>query len=612
MKILHLLSQNELTGAEVYSAELVSEQIKSGHAVYQISNAFYRKTAAKQISLPVETKTLYEFIKSVFQLRKFLKTENIQVIHAHSRAASKLAHLARVGLKIGYVSTIHGRQHISISKKMNNIYGDFLIPVCANISKQLTCEFKYNHRKIKAIENGIDFKKFNFQKSDLRPVYGQSELLKIAVIGRDTGPKKNRTEVFISGFSKTLDSKKIKYRFSVIGGNKNNFKIDNPHVEFINNSVQLNSEIYHKYNLICGSGRVCIEALSSGVPIIAFGEALYGGLVTAENYHELKLSNFGDIGNDFKLPKFNETQATSDLVNFLNIKSIHLENLSNLCSADFNLSVVAKKIQRIYEGAYFSRHVQNWIPILMYHKIPDQELLGPHKIFVVKDNFKKHLQFFKQMGFQTLTFNDLSEFRRGNRDFSMFPKKPLILTFDDGYRDNISNADPLLKKYGFNAQVFLLANPDLDSNTWDQWAENNPMGPISEKHYLISGTERNHWPQSNFVIGSHGINHQKMTEMNFEQKIYELSESKKYLENEFQQPINVFAFTYGLTDLDCAQACEKAGYEYGLNTDTGGLSIEENPYSIFRVNIFPHENFLSLYKKTSKWYRKYYFFKRGI
>ena len=148
MNILHLLSQNQLTGAEVYAVSLIEKQIQKKHTVFQVSNGFFCETLARKIELPVETKSIFNFISSAVALRKILIEKNIQVIHAHSRAASKLASWARAGLKIGYISTVHGRQHVSISKKINNIYGDFVIPVCANIQNQLADEFKYNSRRI--------------------------------------------------------------------------------------------------------------------------------------------------------------------------------------------------------------------------------------------------------------------------------------------------------------------------------------------------------------------------------------------------------------------------------------------------------------------------------
>jgi hypothetical protein len=53
------------------------------------------------------------------------------------------------------------------------------------------------------------------------------------------------------------------------------------------------------------------------------------------------------------------------------------------------------------------------------------------------------------------------------------------------------------------------------------------------------------------------------------------------------------------------------GYDFAVNTDSGGLHHEENPYAIFRINIFPEDGPAQLRKKTSSWYRKYFYLKRG-
>ena len=53
---------------------------------------------------------------------------------------------------------------------------------------------------------------------------------------------------------------------------------------------------------------------------------------------------------------------------------------------------------RIYESAFFLKHYSKWIPTLMYHKIPDQEIKSQHKIYVTRENFEKHLNFYKKLG----------------------------------------------------------------------------------------------------------------------------------------------------------------------------------------------------------------------
>ena len=122
--------------------------------------------------------------------------------------------------------------------------------------------------------------------------------------------------------------------------------------------------------------------------------------------------------------------------------------------------------------------------------------------------------------------------------------------------------------------------------------------------------DRLKWNESAFEIGSHGFSHQKITQMSEAEARLELRKSKQDLENEFKKNIPVYAFTYGDTSLEAAKWALEEGYDYAVNTDTGGQLLEEDPYRIFRVNIFPNESFFSLFKKTSSWYRTYYFRKR--
>ncbi len=593
MNIIHLLSQNHLTGSEVYAATLTDAQTKKGHQVYQVSNGFFYETKAECHPLEVETKSRLRFIKNVFWLRRFLKQKQIHVIHTHSRAAAKLAYWARSGLNVGIVSSVHGQQHSSVSKKLFNQYGDFLIAVCENIKRHLVSDFKYEPRRIRVIRNAIDDVAFAYAPRTHGPY------VKIAIIGRTTGPKKERTQQVVNALFRT----NLAYQITLVGG----------HVDDLQLSQELKSKMtevhipsltsadYRQYDLVIGAGRVCMEALFSGVPTIAFGEADYVGLIRVENLSAALLSNFGDINLKSHGPILNLAQFKHDLGS--SIKSDELQVLSARARAEFSLSSVSKKIERLYESAYFIRNYSNWIPTLMYHKIPAETIESRHRIFVTKKNFEKHLRFYRARGFKTLTFTDLAKYRTGEKPFSEFPRKPLILTFDDGYRDNLENASPLLQKYKFRAQLFLLANKDIQDNEWDFDASEAP-------HQIVSGEERKHWLESAFEIGSHGFNHEKITKMNDAQAYSELHDSKVSLENELGIKVNCFAFTYGDTTLRASELALDAGYDYAVNTDTGGLLMEESPYQIFRVNIFPEDSKWTLWKKTSAWYRNYYFRKR--
>ncbi len=89
------------------------------------------------------------------------------------------------------------------------------------------------------------------------------------------------------------------------------------------------------------------------------------------------------------------------------------------------------------------------IPVLMYHAI-GEEPWGIESLFVRPEDFEAQLQYLTDNGFDPIWFSDLSHIE----DYD----KPVILTFDDGYANNCTEAFPLLRKYGVKATVFVITS----------------------------------------------------------------------------------------------------------------------------------------------------------
>lgn len=612
MRILQLLSQMQPTGAEAYAITLANWLTDHGHEVFIISDRIHVKTRQPYIPLAVHDKSTTIRIQSTFFLRKFLKENQIQVIHCHSRAAARLAYWATKGTKVAVVSTIHGRQPISLSKKLLDIYGEKSICICENLATKLTTKLRMNQRKMRLIRNPVDSKKLSFID---QPCPEQ----KIAWIGRFTGPKGERAQEFIEKTAPELLQKFPNLYIEVIGGNPQllgNKTLDlvstlqakyqnrvhvHTHLENLDNELE-------KFQLVLGAGRIAISSLMRGLPTYAIGEYSAEGLITVTNLDQVMASNFGDIGCDGKATiPIDFNKVTQELIGFLEnpkvLSTTERHGVRNVVLRNYDQEIVCKKIYNTYKSAYFLKNHSEHIPVLMYHKIPDQNIQTQHRIFVTKSTFESHLQYFKAKGFTTLTFKDLEEYRSGEKNFTNFPKKPLVLTFDDGYVDNLTNAAPLLKKFDMKAVIFLLADHSLQSNSWDADGK-EPLQP------LMSLEQKKQLLDFNYEIGSHGFRHAKITEMTEAEAQQELLNSKIQLEKDFG-PISTYAYAYGLTTPRAAELAEEVGYDFAVNTDSGGLNHEENPYAIFRINIFPEDGPAQLRKKTATWYRKYFFIKRG-
>lgn len=88
--------------------------------------------------------------------------------------------------------------------------------------------------------------------------------------------------------------------------------------------------------------------------------------------------------------------------------------------------------------------IQPYVNVLMYHRI-DNSQYNPWKIITSPENFDEHMRFLKSH-YPILRFED---------DFANIERPSVVVTFDDGYRDNLFNALPVLEKYGIPATVFV-------------------------------------------------------------------------------------------------------------------------------------------------------------
>jgi len=609
LKILHVFSSDFFAGSAAYTVSLSEKQASEGHQVYMITDTEGLSDKIPCIQLPVSKRSLLQRFRNILFLKKFILGNQIDIVHAHSRAASWIAYFSVLGTKTALVSTIHGRQVIHSSLKKNDVFGERIIGICPNLITHLKNEIHFDPNKLVFIPNGYDMEdlqKFKRSRKDDKII--------ISFIGRFNGPKGENIARLVTDVFPILLKEYPSLIIQLIGGEwecftpegKNAFqqlkikygeRIQSP--GFIKNVHQLMTDS----DLILGAGRVAVEGLLHGIPVFALGEACSHGILTQSNIHSAISSNFGDI-LPFKASIQIDTQEILiEFQYFLENRKEFQLNLSSLIEIyDFNH--VYPKIINVYRSALMRKACQGSIPILMYHKIPDAPIDSQHQIFVAKKKFEKHLKFFKFRGLTAITFKDYLVFVNGDRPIHEFPKKPFILTFDDGYEDNYRNMLPLTQKYGFKGVMFLLGDFAITKNNWDD--KESP-----ETNQLMSYDQKKKFVDSGWEIGAHTISHCDLTNLSNNQAQIEIERSKIILEEKLQTEIVSFAYPYGNYNEEIKAMVEKSGFKFGISTDSGGMVIEDDRFAVFRVNMFPGENLFQLYKKTSSWYRSYYFRRRG-
>jgi peptidoglycan/xylan/chitin deacetylase (PgdA/CDA1 family) len=126
------------------------------------------------------------------------------------------------------------------------------------------------------------------------------------------------------------------------------------------------------------------------------------------------------------------------------------------------------------------------VPILMYHYIsiaPEDADIYRKDLSVAPEDFRAQMQYLADNGYTPIDLYDLSRAITNKMDL---PPKPIIITIDDGYRDNYHNGFPILKELGFKATIFLptdfLDRGDPGYMTWDMVHEMSAAGIRFEPH----------------------------------------------------------------------------------------------------------------------------------
>ncbi len=604
MKILHVLSQFEVTGAESYAASLIEAQAARGHETIIASDTFTLPTQATYIPLPIGERSYSRRMRNIASLVHLIRQHSIDIVHAHSRAASWVSLIATRLTRTPFVSTVHGRQHLHPSSKMFSIYGKDIIAVSAALKEHLIQDLGLNPEDIVLIPNCIPLEKWQAERRSTSA--GQNSLSEneslILFVGRLTGPKGDVVRLLMTKILPGLLRRK-KLKFKTIGGmitpedipqlaSSLNAQFEHPVVELCG-FQQGGARLMLGADLIVGSGRVVPESLVLHRPTIAFGESEYIGPIRQGSFESAMATNFGDTGPP--VPPDPEL-ISRDLIETLEHppSDSEREALCELAFQQFDTKNVEGRIQRVYERAYARVHAPVSMPVLMYHRVLENPpTRSSHGIWVSAKQFAAHLDSLKRRGFQTITFRDYARFLQGA---GKLPRKPIMLTFDDGYEDNYRIAFPLLQKSGFDAVIYVVTEMERRTNFWDK-----DEAPTQ----LMTASQIMELHRSGIEIGSHTVTHPRLPNASLECAQREICDSKDALEQLLGSSVLSFAYPYGELSQTVKEAVGKAGYNFAVAADTGPLAFYQDFLEIRRTQVFPWTDQFGFWKKSLPIYARY-------
>ncbi len=295
MKIIMTLMSLDIGGAETHVVELSRQLASQGHEIIIVAapgaySEIVSSYGIKLIDAPLASRDFKSMSVAYKILRKVIREEKPDIVHAHARIPAFLCHLVRKTVKFKFVTSAHGTYSTSFPLKLFTRWGSKTLAVSEDIKRYLKDNYGLKSKNIIVSVNGVDTDRFSpdtayesvlpelgFDKSAKRIVYMSrlnddvcKPLFRLLEFFEEIETKHSGLELMVIGNGNCFD--KIAARAKEIN------------IRLSRNAVVLTGALTDvpKYiaaaDIGIGVGRAILECMSMGKPVIVAGEEGYIGI----------------------------------------------------------------------------------------------------------------------------------------------------------------------------------------------------------------------------------------------------------------------------------------------------------------------------------------------
>jgi peptidoglycan/xylan/chitin deacetylase (PgdA/CDA1 family) len=211
------------------------------------------------------------------------------------------------------------------------------------------------------------------------------------------------------------------------------------------------------------------------------------------------------------------------------------------------------------------------IPVLLYHSISEQPSEAIARFAVTPAVFSRHLDLI-EAGHQTLTVSDLAaRLLRGEP----LPRAPIVITFDDGFSDNIEVAAPMLAARRLTATIYLTTSYLSNSREVSRSAVGNMLRWEQLRDLEAFGLE----------LGAHSHTHRQLDVLPLHVAALEMSRSKELLENRLGHRISSFAYPHGYSSPVLRAEVAAAGFDSACGVRNALSHTRDDRWRIARLTV---------------------------
>lgn len=246
-----------------------------------------------------------------------------------------------------------------------------------------------------------------------------------------------------------------------------------------------------------------------------------------------------------------------------------------------------------------SRGFHKGARILLYHSVGNKEVYDTMGLRIPEENFTEQMEYLSSNAYNVISLKCLlNSIETGNS----IDSRTVVITFDDGYKDNIETVIPVAQEYGFPIAIFVnCCRPcrnmaGSNGNYWSEW-----------EYFSLEDIKT--IASSSVTIGSHSFSHKRLTGKKTE--IYrELSESKSILEQKIGEKVDMFSYPYGIFNDGIKDMLSELGYVSACSSIIGANTPFMDVFELRRTEITAFDTIHEFEKKLSGYYDWLGYFQR--
>jgi peptidoglycan/xylan/chitin deacetylase (PgdA/CDA1 family) len=206
------------------------------------------------------------------------------------------------------------------------------------------------------------------------------------------------------------------------------------------------------------------------------------------------------------------------------------------------------------------------VPILMYHVIAPPPPGAPFPgLYVTPGEFAEQMQALKDAGWHAVTLDELDAYWR--RGVPLPAGKPIVLTFDNGYQSQYTQALPVLRRLGWvgDENIQLTGLPPSQGG----------LGPGEVRGLIDAGWE----------LDTQGISHADLITLDGRALAYQIAGARRQLQRTYRVPVNWFCYPSGHYDATVVAAVKAAGFSGSTTVVPGWAHPQDDPYRLHRLRV---------------------------